>query len=217
MRNAKKDNQVTRIQLLQAAGECFAQKGYHGATTRDICLKARANVAAINYHFHDKEGLYKAVFEHIIDSVFKDNPIPAFDSALPAEQRLELFIQSAFRRMLQPGRPDWMWYLVSWELAHPSLGIDLVVQKIARPLFSILLSIVRELLGDKATDKMAWQTTASIVGQFFFYRTCQPLIVRLNPDQRFDEEALTEMAAFITRFSLGAIDTVRSSTEGNHP
>lgn len=215
MGKRKNDQQPTRLHLLHAAGEVFAEQGYNGASTRDICLKANANFASIHYHFGDKEGLYQAVIEYIIDSVLEDNPIPVFDPALPAEQRFSLFIQSAFRRMLQPGLPDWMWHLVSWELAHPALGIDLVVQKVARPLFSILLGIVRELLGDKATDKMVRQTTASIVGQFFFYRTCRPLIVRLNADQGFDEESLADVAAFIIRFSLGAIDTVRSQAEGN--
>ena len=48
----------TRQRLLQAAGQLFAEKGYEGASVRDICKKAQANFAAVNYHFHDKERLY---------------------------------------------------------------------------------------------------------------------------------------------------------------
>ena len=51
----------TRRRLLDAAGEVFAEKGFAKATVREICQKAEANIAAVNYHFGDKEKLYAAV------------------------------------------------------------------------------------------------------------------------------------------------------------
>src|SRR5262252_7045142 len=49
---------ATKARLLDAAGEEFAEKGYDAATVRSICARAGANVAAVNYHFGDKEQLY---------------------------------------------------------------------------------------------------------------------------------------------------------------
>ena len=54
----------TKARLLDAAGQEFAEKGFEGATVRAICDRARVNLAAVNYHFGDKEMLYEqAVLE----------------------------------------------------------------------------------------------------------------------------------------------------------
>lgn len=50
-----------RTRLLSEASRIFAEKGYTKASTREICVAAGLNVAAIHYHFGGKEGLYRAV------------------------------------------------------------------------------------------------------------------------------------------------------------
>ena len=54
-----------RRRILLKAGEIFAGRGYLGATIRDICQQADVNVAAVNYYFGDKEGLYQRVLEAV--------------------------------------------------------------------------------------------------------------------------------------------------------
>ncbi|MGQ9671001.1 MAG: TetR family transcriptional regulator, partial [Desulfosoma sp.] len=54
----RRDGLATRARLLDAACDVFAEKGYRGARLADICRRAGANIAAVNYHFGDKASLY---------------------------------------------------------------------------------------------------------------------------------------------------------------
>ena len=58
-----KRDAATRARLLAAAERLFADRGFKKVTVREICRAARANVAAINYHFGDKLGLYREVLQ----------------------------------------------------------------------------------------------------------------------------------------------------------
>ena len=58
--------ELTRDKLIEAAGHVFAERGYRAATIREICRRAGANVAAVNYTFGDKMGLYTEVLRHSV-------------------------------------------------------------------------------------------------------------------------------------------------------
>ena len=49
--------------ILAEARKFFCEKGFEGASVRDICDSANANVSAIKYYFGGKEGLYRECFK----------------------------------------------------------------------------------------------------------------------------------------------------------
>ena len=53
--------EATRRALIEAATTVFAEQGYDAGSVRAITGRARANQAAITYHFGGKEGLYREV------------------------------------------------------------------------------------------------------------------------------------------------------------
>ncbi len=62
---------ATHQALLVAAGRIFAQRGYEGASLRDIAQQAGTALSAIVYHFATKKKLYFAVIEHYVVAEFR--------------------------------------------------------------------------------------------------------------------------------------------------
>ncbi|MDA3798461.1 MAG: TetR family transcriptional regulator [Kiritimatiellae bacterium] len=59
-----KKGKKTKQHLLDSACELFAKQGFDKTTMRNITDAAETNVAAVNYHFGDKENLYFESFKH---------------------------------------------------------------------------------------------------------------------------------------------------------
>jgi AcrR family transcriptional regulator len=55
--------QDTKERLIQAAKEVFFQRGFEGATVKEIVERAGVNVSLVSYHFKGKEGLFRACLE----------------------------------------------------------------------------------------------------------------------------------------------------------
>jgi TetR/AcrR family transcriptional regulator, regulator of cefoperazone and chloramphenicol sensitivity len=197
---------ATREALLEAAAEIFARRGFAATTVREICDQAGANIAAINYHFGDKAGLYAEVLTHALKCARQKYP-PHLGTTekSSAETRLRAFIESFLLRLFDDGRHAWHGKLMSREMVEPTAALDRLVEDEIRPMAQILHGIVRELLGRKATDETVRLCSLSIVSQCLFYHQCRPVLQRLFPAVKIDPGAAAPLAEHITNFSLGAI------------
>ena len=195
----------TRQRLLEAAGEVFAERGFRMATVRDICRRAKANLAAVNYHFGDKERLYAAVLQYTFHGA-EHYPLDlGLGGEASVEERLRAFIRSHLFSLLAEGRPAWHRKLMAREMAEPTRALDTVVDQMIRPEAELLMAIVRDVLGPDANPQRVWQCASSIIGQCLFYYHARPVITRLDPEQTFTPEALEQLVDHITHFSLAAL------------
>ncbi|MEP6663511.1 MAG: CerR family C-terminal domain-containing protein [Verrucomicrobiota bacterium] len=196
----------TRQQLLQAAGEVFAQVGFRAATVRAICERAGANIAAVNYHFGDKEKLYLEVLRFTQEAALKKYPTDlGLKKGASAELRLKAFIRSFLFRIFDEGPIAWHGKLMSREMIEPTAALDALVDEKIRPQAAQLSSIIRELLGAGATAQHAKLCGMSVVSQCVFYHHCRPVVARLFPEQKFSPDEVEALAEHIAAFSLAAI------------
>ena len=195
---------ITRQRLLEAAGEVFAEQGFRATTVREICRRADANVAAVNYHFGDKETLYGDVLDYAHRCAMEAVPFAPVPDATP-EQRLRGFVHSLVRGFLTEGRPTWHAKLMIREMSEPTGMLDSIVENNIRPRFTMVKGIVQELLGGRGTDEELRRCAWSIVGQCFFYRFGYPVLKRLHPPLKYDDTEIQQIADHIASFSLCAI------------
>lgn len=201
---------ATRSALLDAAAEVFAEVGFRQATIRDICRQAGANVAAVNYHFRDKQGLYTEVLKSSYRLALEKYP-PGF--GLPAnptpEQRLHAFVRSFLLRILTPGPHSRHGRLMSREMIDPTAALDALVKEVTKPMAEGLRTIIAALGGPGLAEPHLSMCAMSVVSQVLFYHHCRPVIVRMMPEFPVGERAVETLAQHITKFCLAALQNYR--------
>lgn len=204
---------TTRQRLLEAAGQVFAEQGFRAATVRDICQRAGANIAAVNYHFGDKEALYREVITDSARQALARYPIGGGATPdAPPDVQLRAFIRNYLDRLLDQGRPAWHGALIAREMVEPTGALDDLAREFVRPQADRLGAIVASLLALPAGHDLVRLCSCSVVGQCLFYKHCRPMIERIMPQQGYGEADRAALAEHITLFSLAAIAAMKPST-----
>jgi AcrR family transcriptional regulator len=195
--------------VLEAAGEVFAEKGFHNATVRDICERAEANIAAVNYHFQTKEQLYAAVLAFAQQRALEKYPptLGLSPNATP-KQRLHAFVRAFLLRIFDKGQYAWHGKLMAREMVDPSAALDNLAEQFVKPQSQVIAAIVKDILGERATPDRIMRCTFSVVGQVLFYHNCRPVICRIFPHQGYEPADIEQIAAHITEFSYAAIQNI---------
>lgn len=195
-------SEQTRERLLGAAREVFSELGFQGATVREICRRAEANVAAVNYHFGSKDGLLAEALH--FESLRMLQESNARVDASP-DVRLGLFIREFMHMLLDEKNPSSQCRIMARELADPTPALDKIVREAIAPLHDFLAKLVREIVGDRVSEAELHRCVHSILGQCSYYRQSHPVLRRLNPELSYDSEEIDAIARHIADFSLNGL------------
>lgn len=214
MKVPREDAARTQERLLAAASEAFAEKGYRQATVSEICERAKSNVAAVNYHFGDKETLYiKSWRNAFYESLKVYPPDGAVGADAPPEERLRGRVKALIRRITSPQNREFL--IVLRELASPTGLLDEVTRKDLRPLRESMEGLIRELLGPQASETQVRFCAIGIVSQCFI-----PMLMkrmdRGRQEDRSDYFGIDDIESYadhVVEFSLAGIRSLRGETE----
>ncbi len=200
----------TKNRLLSAACAVFAEKGYRDATVAEICEVAEANIAAVNYHFGDKETLYDAVWHHAFELTNQAYPV---DARLPDNPVLFDYLYShaiaILHRVFSENETGLFAKLLYREMAAPTLALDRIAKEVLRPQSEFLAAALRTSLGTSIDETQLRLCMHSIIGQCAFYNFSRPLRERVLGCNTMSEEEIERTARHIATFSLGGLKEIQ--------
>jgi len=144
-RTSRPDGDITRQHILEIAGRTFAERGYADTTSKEICARAGTNMAAVNYHFGGKDGLYGAVLVEVHQRLLRLESLAAIAQG-PGSARDKLARLIGY---VVAGMTDRRWHtrVYARELLAPSPLFETMMAGEVRPKLAILKGILSEVTG----------------------------------------------------------------------
>ena len=201
----------TREKLLAAASEVFAQRGFQAATVREICERAGANVAAVNYYFRDKMGLYVAVLSNSVYAAADGSIAARLSACKSPDEALRLQIFTLLYEACGHGISSVHVRLMTQELAQPTPALARVIDQVIRPRYLRLRETIGAILNLPPDDDTTRLCAHSIIGQVVHYIQGQPVISRVWPKLEMTEERIQQIATHISDFSLCSLHSMAKS------
>lgn len=196
----KVDTDRTRGAMIEAAGELFSAAGYHGVTVREICARAKASLSALNYHFRDKEGLYRAVLESAVAADALTPEILAELEALSPRQALLFVIQDYHSKLLGSKTPPWRTLLIEREYMDPSpMFEEMLQERVGNELYWIRALIAKAAkVPDGDETSLASVVMFGVVSSLRTYRRVLELLAPEVIEKTRQGEALANLVLDLT-------------------
>ncbi len=212
MTDMKTKSEKTRNRLLTAASRIFAEKGFQESTIAEICERAETNIASVNYHFRDKETLYLESWRYAFNQELTLYPPNGGVMAeASAEQRLAGRIRSLINRVADDS--SYSFAIINKEMAQPTRLLADILEKEINPQRLQMLGLLKECLGQAASDQQIHYCHTSIMGQCFQLLRLKHMQsarhFRSHTGDFIDSQAFAE---HVVQFSLAGIQAIRSQT-----
>jgi AcrR family transcriptional regulator len=199
----------TRQRLIDAAATLFAERGFQNVTVRQICTASSANVAAVNYHFGDKAGLYRAVVTFAIQIMLETNELSqrAGDGLSPEEQ-LRGFVRVYVSRLTGEGPNAWIHLLMAREMERPTELLDQVMQQVFMPRIAYLCGVVGAIMQMSPNDPRVMRCVTSLQVQCLV--AARPVPKPIAKSLGTGTQDVEAMITHILDFSLGGMRALAS-------
>jgi len=156
----------TQENVLLSACEVFSERGYHSATTAEICGKAGANIAAVNYYYRGKKNLYMAIWEklYLDNMTLRNAEIPTTGSA---QDRLFALLRYNIMAVLTTGSANWFTKIVHRELSSPSPMHGKLFKRYLEPMQNQFLAVIRDFMGADMDESKVRLCSLCVHGPIF--------------------------------------------------
>ncbi|WP_101912166.1 TetR/AcrR family transcriptional regulator [Megasphaera vaginalis (ex Bordigoni et al. 2020)] len=161
----REDGKETRNKILICAGHLIAANGYSKTTSKQICEAAQVNIAAVNYHFGSRDGLYIALLEEVQNYLLSMDELTAICQCTASSREK---IASVISRLLEADFAEDNWQIRLWlkEMLAPSPFIGQILTSKALPKMEMILSLFSDYLGYDKKDPRLYGAIVSMMSPF---------------------------------------------------
>lgn len=210
---------LARQRLLDAAETLFVTEGYEGTSVRAITELANCNVAAVNYHFGNKDALYKQAIirrlhilrDYRVDSI--NRLMETGTDNITLEKLLEVFANAFLDPLLHEPTGLAIMKLMHREILDPHLPKDLFLNEIFLPVTNALKSALQSVC-PYLDERSALLIIHSIIGQLI--HIVQMVVLRSGSSNVTEDpvNSIDEYVKHIVRFTAAAIVSYENRPEG---
>ena len=190
-----------RSRLILAALRLFAEKGYEGATTRDICELAGANISAIRYYFGDKAGLYRAAFTEPMGDMPCGANAEAY-AALPMPEALRRMLRDFLEPLKRGEETRLVMKLHFREMIEPTGVWQEEIDAEIRPHHEALVAMLTQYLGLAEPDADVHRLAYAIIGMPVHFFVGQDVVAVIYPQMLDGAEAVDLLAERLAGYAV---------------
>ena len=210
--NNKRDDPVKSVKdrLLDAAEGIFCERGFKGASIRDIAASAGCNIASVNYYFGSKEKLYEEVWHrHLIP--MRDARIAGINKVMSQsvvrpdlEDLLRSFADTFVGSMVDSSRMSQLSKLMAREYIDSHLPTNMFVEEVMMPTITAMNSALAKTCPDLDESKIL-PVIFSIVGQLVHLVHVKTMFEHGGNDLNLPAFDYHELIDHIVKFSAAGI------------
>lgn len=206
---------AAREVLVMHATRIFSNKGYAGASTREICDAAAVNLSAIRYYFGDKAGLYRAVLERPVGEM--SATFAGFDAAhLTLDQALRMLLRPFVEMHDDEQIEAQTMRIYLREMIEPSDIFREVVGSAIVPVHMAMCEVLARHAGATAIDDDIHQLAFALVAMANDYCMSREFMKMLAPGVLDRPDAIARIVDRLVDYGLALVDAERRRRAGSN-
>lgn len=209
-RTRRSDGDLTKSKILEAAGNLIAQNGFAQTTNKAIAQVAEVDLAAINYHFEGRDGLYKAVLAEAHTHYINEKQLfELVQSSIPPIKKLEIFFETLISKLVE--KDIWHSKVFIRELFSPTPYLQEFMANDGARKFQYVRKIISQVSGLDENNPALLPCVLSVIAP------CMMLIIASTniptPIQHVSQMQSNQIVKHLMTFSIAGLEAIKQNQD----
>lgn len=213
-RSRRSDGDLTKSKIIEAAGPLIAQYGFAKTANKTIANAANVDLAAINYHFDGRDGLYQAVLveahAHYLDEKYL---LELVESTQSPEEKLSLLLETLLHKLTE--KEVWYGKVFIRELFSPSEHLLNFIEFAGMRKFFLIRKLISQVAGLDENDPAVLPCILSVMTPCMMLIIAGPNAQAPEPLKNIAQMPLHDLVEHFKKFSLAGLKAISQANLKN--